>query len=355
MNKGQKIVEFSKAYQSNRIKLMEAIPLELPLCIIIEPTNICNFKCLMCWQSTDEYKKDGGPFINMDMDLFNKTIDDIKAFCIKKNGKIKLMKLYSTGEPLLHKNIIEMMQIIKRADICDQLEVTTNGSMLTPEIAKTMVDVGLDYLRISIYSVTTDGQKRVTKSNVLPETIRDNVKYVFDYRNSLGKSKPFICAKIIDTHTEENELFREMYKNISDEQIVETPWSIPKLEVNALEKLYDGKEDGQEADAKYRAEVMYKARKACRYPFTHLTVRSNGDAVVCCTDWSRDTCVGNVKNNSIEEIWDSKSLYKFRVMMLTTKGINHPICASCELPLKDCAEDDIDNVDIKRLNFKYDC
>ena len=38
--------------------------------------------------------------------------------------------------------------------------------------------------------------------------------------------------------------------------------------------------------------------------------------------------------------------------MLKTKGIYHPICATCELPLKDCKEDNIDGFPIEKLSYK---
>lgn len=243
-----------------------------------------------------------------------------------------------------------MLRKIKAANICKQVEITTNGALLTHDLAKSFVDLGLDYLRVSIYSVLDEGQKRVTQSKVTPKEIRDNIKYLKEYRDKIAKNKPFICAKIMDTHSDENEQFVNMYKDVSDEQIIDTPWILPKLEENALDKLYG--EKGEEAQEAYLEKAMFKQRKACRYPFTHITIRSNGDAVVCCTDWSRDTKLGNVLEKKIEDIWNSKELYNFRVMMLKTKGIYHPICATCELPLKDCKEDNIDGFPIEKLSYK---
>lgn len=303
----------------------------------------------MCWQSSEEYKKDGGPFTYMDMELFHKIIEDIKMFCDKTGGKIKLMKLYSSGEPLLHKNIGDMVHEIKEAQVCNQLEVTTNGSLLSEDIAKRFVDEGLDYLRVSIYSVLPEGQKRITKSRISPQKIHDNVATVYNYRIQQSKTLPFICAKMIYTDDEENNLFKRIYSDVSDEQIVEKPWNVPKLIEKALDKFYGGEKEGQLAENSYRESSYYKTRKVCRYPFTHMTIRSNGDAVVCCADWSRDTCFGNVKEQTIEELWNSVKLYNFRVMQIKTKGVNHPICATCELPFNFCPEDDIDDLSIDRL------
>ena len=342
---------FSEAYQKNRLTLREVVPLDVPLCICIEPTNVCNFKCLMCWQSTKEYMKHGGPFGNMTEEIFDKLLEDMKNFCRHHSKKIKIIKLYSTGEPLLHKDICRMVRKIKEADICNEMEITTNASLLTREMAKEFVDLGLDYLRASIYSVRTDGQSRITQSRVTPQEIRENIAYLKKYRDEKGAKKPFICAKIMDMHGEENEEFRRMYAGISDEQLIDTPWIPPKLEENALDRLYGSAEKGEEAQAAYLAQALYKERKACRYPFTHMTVRSNGDVVVCCTDWSRDTLVGSICDNTLEEIWNSRKLYDFRCMQIKTKGVHHALCATCEIPLKDTSEDNLDDFPVEKLHY----
>lgn len=351
MDKNKEIRPWSQAYIDDRIELAKAIPLEIPLCISIEPTNICNFKCRMCWQGTAQYLQDGGPFCKMDMDLFMRILENISFMCEKYEKKIKLIKLYSTGEPMLNKNLGKMIRMIKEADICQQLEVTSNCGMLTKELAEEMIEAGLDYLRVSVYSVIPERHSYVTRqSKITPETIHENIAYLYDLRNKLGKEKPFICAKIIDTNSSENELFKDCYKDISDEQLIDIPWNLAKLEENSLHALYGDSENVMHE--KYKETSLYKKRKACRYPFSHMTIRSNGDVVVCCTDWSRDTLLGSINNETLDDIWNGKRLYDFRVMQLKTHGERHPLCATCEVPLRDRSEDNIDDVEIDRLSYK---
>jgi radical SAM protein with 4Fe4S-binding SPASM domain len=352
ISKKRDTVPWSTAYSMNRVSLRDSIPLEIPLCICIEPTNICNFKCLMCWQSTEEYKYEGGPFFNMDMDLFHKILVDIQAFCKKTKKKIKLVKLYSTGEPLLHPEIATMLREIKEADICNQVEITTNGALLTKVMAESFVQSGLDYLRVSIYSVLSERQAKITQSNVTPEQILENIKYLKNYRDGQCKNRPFIAAKIMDTHTDENDRFREMYRNISDEQVIDVPWDLPGLEEKPLDRLYGSEKSGEDAEKAYLEKVGISTRQVCRYPFTHLTIRNNGDAVVCCTDWARSTKLGNVCQQSIEEIWTSRALFDFRVMQLKTKGKHHPLCKDCPIPLQNKPEDDLSGVPVEVLNYK---
>lgn len=345
-------IKFSEAYQQNRICLKDALPLERPLCISFEPTNICNFKCLMCCQSTEEFKKEGGPFINMSYELFSKGLEDVKKFCTNGN-KIKLVKLYSLGEPLLNPLIEQMLIDVKKADVAEKVEITTNASLLTESMAKTFVDYELDYLRCSIYAIDDEQQKSVTGANIKARDILAKVAKLKKYRDSCGKTKPFICAKMFeDNRSDVNEQFKKMWEDASDEQYIDVAFEVPKLEKSALDKLFGSEENGKVAQKTYMERALYKERKACRYPFTHLTIRSNGDVSICCTDWSRSTVVGNINEQSLLEIWESKRLYDFRKMMLLTKGANHPLCSSCEIPLKDCPEDNIDDVEIGRFGYK---
>ena len=348
--KKQGVTPWSQAYDKGRINLIEVLPLDLPLCICIEPTNICNFKCQMCWQSTEAFRKQGGPFEMLHEDVFEKFLVDIKDFCRKANKKLKLVKLYFTGEPLLNKNIVSMVRCLKDADICDQIEITSNASLLTSEVARGLVDAELDYFRASIYAVSENLHRHVTQTRVMPAEIYKNIAYFYRYRNSQGKERPFIAAKMMELGEEENTKFRELYRDISDEQIVECPWEQTKTK-GALEKLYGSKKAGDMAQQRFLHNAVWKRKKACRYPFTHMTVRYNGDIVVCCADWSRDTKVGNIMENTLEEVWNGKRLYDFRVMQLKNHGVNHPLCATCELPLHNRPEDNIDDLSVGCLSW----
>lgn len=73
-------------YAQNRTKLMDAIPLKLPLCISIEPSNLCNFKCTMCYHGNNEYAEGAKPLKNIDMDCFQKVVDDITSWTRATGG-----------------------------------------------------------------------------------------------------------------------------------------------------------------------------------------------------------------------------------------------------------------------------
>jgi MoaA/NifB/PqqE/SkfB family radical SAM enzyme len=307
----------------------------------------------MCWQSTEEFKKCAAPFKNMDMEVFHKTIADLREMKEKTGKKLKLLKFYFRGEPLLHPEIGNMLKAVKEADITECTEVTTNAALLSPELARTFVEYGLDYFRASIYAVIPENQKRITQTSITPEAVKNNIEYLRKYRDEQGAAKPFICAKIMDSPGEENEIFKEMYKNIADETLVDVPWDLAGTEEKALDKLYGGTDEGEKARKKYEAtQNNTKRNNVCRYPFTHCIVESDGKVVICCMDWPGKTHIGNIMKESLDNIWHGEKLYNFRVMQLKTCGGGHPLCDGCALPLQNKPEDELYGFPIERLSFR---
>ena len=182
-------------HSANKIVLKDSIPLKQPLCISIEPTNLCNFKCAMCFHGNNENDPKAKPLKNMDNDVFKKTLYDIENWISKTGEKIKLIKLYSLGEPFVNPEACEMVKAIKERNICEKLEITTNGSLMTKETAEKLVNYGLDILRLSVYSVENGRMKAVTRSEITPAVIRENIEYLKYYRDEIrggGNSKD-IC------------------------------------------------------------------------------------------------------------------------------------------------------------------
>jgi len=62
-----------------------------------------------------------------------------------------------------------------------------------------------------------------------------------------------------------------------------------------------------------------------------LHILYNGDVVLCCMDWRRETVLGNVKNSSIEEIWNGERYKNFREFVTgITESPTNFICKRCE-------------------------
>ena len=110
----------------------------LPDIVQIESTNLCNAKCVFC--PRDEMHRQQGV---MDFDLFRKVVDECAALGITH------VRMHNYGEPFLDKQLVEKVRYAKSKGI-QEVGMISNGSLITEEIARGMVEAGLDAINISV-------------------------------------------------------------------------------------------------------------------------------------------------------------------------------------------------------------
>ena len=312
-----------KAHISNEKRLIELLPLGTPLSILIDPCNICNFKCTFCPTSDAKLLKSvGRPKGIMDFNLFCKIIEDIKEF----KEKIKRLHLYKDGEPFLNKDLSSMISCAKQSNVADYIETTTNASLISKNVAKEIIEAGLDVIRISIEHINDDGYKKVTGSFSDYEMIRKNVEYLFNLKQKMNSSLK-IHAKIIDVGLSDSEKhkFIQDFSNISDSINIDTlmGWSNSDIKDFTL---------GNESTIKTNIDSNYflkKDRKVCPEPFKTMSINFNGLVSVCCVDWSLGTVIGDVNNESLFNIWNGEKLQRFRILHLSQQRNQIKACSNC--------------------------
>ena len=331
-----------------RNDLKEVVPLDTPYALFIDPTNLCNFHCSFCPRNLNCFHDYAGKYTHMDLDLFNKILYDIKLF--KK--KLKVIRLYFLGEPLLNPAFCEMFFLLCKSNCCERIEITTNGSLFSDEIAYKTLKAskyfnGDIFFRFSIYGVEQDHFSCVTSNKMDVQIIYHNIAGFYRLRNAGNYKNVFMYAKKLRTLDDEDELFLKTYRQIVDEVALEEPmnWSGDGGEDNFLLKQEYNEETLKALDK----GIVYP--KICSYLFTTMAVQSDGAVVACCVDWSRKTQYGNVRENSLQDIWNGVKLRNLRLMHL--KGLRNKIdsCKNCKrmpLNIKDLLDDSADMI-IKKL------
>jgi len=59
-----------------------------------------------------------------------------------------------------------------------------------------------------------------------------------------------------------------------------------------------------------------------------MIVDWNGDVVLCCDDWNHSTVLGNLKKQTIEEIWKGEKLRKIREAHVKGEFYKVPLCSA---------------------------
>ena len=311
--------------KNKRINLREAIPLDKPFTILFEPASICNFKCLCCFHSEPDIYS-FLPKGSMKFEKFRKIADDLANW---EGDKIKVIRIIGFGEPLVNPETPRMVKYLKKLEITERIEITTNASLLNYKISQQLIDSSLDYIRCSIYSMDQKRHEKQTQSRINIKTIKNNIVKLKDLRDSIGKSNPFIYVKMLKSQNDsENEQFLSEYSAIADEV--------------ALEKPHNWLEDSSGSDR--------NIRNVCPQPFKMLSIHYNGDVILCDPDWKGHTKVGNALSENIASIWGGNKIQEFWKMQLENRRHENESCRNCSFLVDEYAIDNLDGVSSDILN-----
>lgn len=341
------MIKYTELKSTKRQNLMEILPLSKPFTILIEPSSLCNFRCIQCFQSikADNYFTQNR--INMPFERFKKIIKQLQDW---PGPKLKVLKLSLYGEPLITPDFCEMLRIAREADIAERIETTTNASLLTREIAEKLVEYQLDYVRVSIYAAEQHRHEEITGTKIGIKTIHNNLKTLQEIKKNKNSKKPFISPKMLDAYNEENERFIKMYQDVADEVYIDKPHNWIKVDDTEFIKDYY-KDDLKNAvdDLKQNSTQ----RVACPMPFTTMAVRSNGDVAPCCVDFIGGTNLGNADADNLQEIWNSDKWFEFQKMQLEGRKNENYSCARCDIYKSDhYTRDNIDGFPVEKLRSK---
>lgn len=323
-----------------RTPLANVLPLSVPYLVQIFPVYGCNFRCGYCIHALDRSLH--GYISNktvMDLDFFKKVIDDMKV----ARWKIKMLRFAAIGEPLLHKDIAKMVAYAKKADIAESIDIVTNGSLLTRELSDELVKAGLTRLRISLEGLSSQDYKKHASVDVDFETMVENIRYFYEH---CGDTKVYI--KIIDymvPDTQTQDKFHKMFQPLCHSLAIEhlTP-TIEEIDYNELS-------GNRENNRPQNGEKLIES-SICPQPFYMMQINPDGNVVPCCS-MKYPMILGNVLEDSVDNVWNGETYNLFRRNMLDGIWNASEVCKTCTLYRYDLHEEDkLDDVAIE-LKEKY--
>lgn len=315
-----------KSYAATRVSgaprpLRGMLPLAAPYSLMIDPANLCNFRCFFCPTGDPELlARHHRPRGRMSLELYRRIIDDLHDF----ETPLRVLHLYKDGEPLAHPDLPEMVRIAKRSGRAGRIETTTNGSLLTRERARALVQAGLDGIRVSVYGVDDESYRRNTRTAWTFQRIAANVAGLRQVRDETSSPLRIHC-KIIDTGLDapQRQRFLDTFGAVADTVHVDPLGGWPNSEDSTLVPDFAVPDPGDGAPRRHD-------RVVCPEPFTKLAVNFDGRVSACCADWSMDTLVGDVNDQSLAAIWTGEALRAFRMMHLENRRGTHVACRNCD-------------------------
>lgn len=306
------MAEIGNMINRNRMNLGEKVPLDTPLVIQLEASGVCNLECSFCPHG-DADMRNLFPREIMSLEMFRLFLAQAKEF----PEKIKALRIIGLGEPLLNREIAEFVRLAKESNAFENVEITSNGVALTKDLGESLINAGLDSLRISLEALDSESFYKVSKRNVNLDTMYENLEFFYNNRK---ECKLYIKITDVGLGNTPEEAFYDKYGKICDyicvEKVIEN-W--PEFS------------SGAKGDAPMFDIEEYKEQKSvCIQPFKLLCICANGDVVPCCSDWKRVLKVGNIAEETLKNIWTGDRLYTLRKRLL--KMEQGGICKECMHP-----------------------
>ena len=164
---------------------------EFPPHLEFELNYSCNLRCPMCtWAVEDAAEKKEDWFTFED---YKKVIDEAVSIGTKS------IRICYINEPLIRQDIDQFIKYAVDAGILDVL-ITTNGTLLTKQMSRKLIEAGLTKLNVSLDAVTNETYDKIRVGGNLDVTVQ-NIHDFLDIRKEMNKKIPkirltFVTSKI---------------------------------------------------------------------------------------------------------------------------------------------------------------
>ncbi|HSW01744.1 MAG TPA: radical SAM protein [Sedimentisphaerales bacterium] len=275
----------------------------LPTVYWFDVIRLCNLKCVMCPQSQGLRPLQD----KMSVDVFCGAIDDI---CENR----PLVKLYLSGEPLLHQGLFEMIEYAGTRGCRTMLH--TNATVLTKEMAERVLGSSLGFLCFSF-----DGCSPEVYEKLRPPSQFGHVKFNIERYLSLSRQQggegPRTTIEIIrmgETADKIDAFVKEWRgMGVDDVRVVQfTTWH------------------GLVNDRRVEKPVRSSGYKPCAAPFSHGCILADGTVVPCCLDVNGRMPMGSLATDRFREIWSGNEFRQLRLQMLTGALETGGLCDRCD-------------------------
>ena len=234
--------------------------------IYIEITNKCNLNCAFC--SEDNLKKR------------EMTLDEFEMILQKIDGYTDYIYLHVKGEPLIHSKFSEILDLCEKYD--KKVNITTNGVLLKHRL---------------------EDLKRVRQINLSLQSITEIslLKDIFEVVDVL-KNTTYISYRLWVRTGLEKEIIRSLQSKYSDFKELKNQSLDKNVFINfEKEFLWPSIKNG-----------VCREKGTCYGTRTHIAILVDGTVVPCCLDSFGVIDLGNIYEDSLENIVESERFYKIK-------------------------------------------
>ena len=254
---------------------------DFPPCLQIEPTSICNYRCLFCYQIDEEFtKKSNGMMGTMSFGLFKKIIDQAE-------GRCEAITLASRGEPLICPDIEAMLRYVSQKFVA--LKLNTNAWFLDEKLCHVILESGFNTVVFSAEAASEPTYSRLRVNGSL-DRVYQNIKRFHNIRK-LHYPNSKIITRVSGVNVSDADKLEDMENFWGD--LVD---QVAFVKYNPWENSYE--------------QAINNTKEPCSDLWRRMFVWWDGKVNPCDVDFKSHLCIGNVESDSLSNLWKS-SEYMF--------------------------------------------
>jgi len=268
-----------------------------------EVTDNCNAECIMCPR---DMHKLGRPHGVMDQAQYEKSIDEVVSLGCKQ------IVLTGFGEPLVDKKLELKVAYAKSKGL--NTYFISNASLLTRKRAASLIEAGLDELRVSYYGMRKETYEKVMVGLNFDVTMK-NLHDFLELRDELGSKKPRLELNwlVLPENEDDTEAFKEYWGPRAD-----------AIEIWNPHNFGDGR------DYRQRFEEVAMKNTCGRPENGPLQIQWNGEVIPCCYDYNNQIILGNAFEQPVLEILNGEKYQLLRHAHANKKFNLFPFCNQCD-------------------------
>ena len=290
------------------IEFIKSIPEDQPITRLLHPevryevTDHCNATCIMCPRDKHEHAREHGI---MDQQLYEKSIDEVALLGAEK------VVLTGFGEPMLDKKLELKIKYAKSKGLSTY--IISNGSVLNSKRARSILEAGLDEIRVSFYGMQEKSYNSVMKGLDFNKTISGMMDFI-TLRKELGaKTKIQVSYLEMEENKEDTGLFKEFWES-----------KVDAIEIWRPHNFGDGR------DYRERHESL-EVKTTCGRPENGpLQIQWNGEVIPCCYDYNNKIILGNAFTTPVLDILNGPKYRLLRYAHKMNKFNIFPYCDQCD-------------------------
>ncbi|NQU58106.1 MAG: SPASM domain-containing protein, partial [Rhodospirillales bacterium] len=279
----------------------QAVTYHRPLGIFnIELTNRCPFKCVMCARTNNMTRSTG----LMEFSVYKKVIDELVVANPKFAQKKKDLSLHGFGESLVHPEFDKFISYGVEKGI--HIGLSMNPLMMTEPVSRRIIEASPSKLLISMDGHDDESFFKVRGIKNAFDKSKEHLLRFLDMNRENGKKI------LIELHMIGFPLNNDSYEKMKDY------WStLDGIDIFTHREFstFDGMADdvNELVGKKTTFQAVDPNRKVtCRKPWWRMTVTWDGYVLPCCLDYDNKIVLGNVKDQTLEEIWNSPRMKELR-------------------------------------------